>query len=309
MRNALYLFAVGLIAFGVWYFMEVAATPLQVSQPEVSSHPLSSQKADNASSDTPTVNSDAVPPVGRPFTLDEQVKDWFDRVIFENEGSDRSTMLTALQALLKEQGITTNLDYANALFGRYLDYKASLQQLDAPFTDANTTLMQAQQRLTELRDQRYAYFSDEEYDALFADDARYDDAALQRLRIATDQGLSKEAREALIDEQLANLPADLQVGFKASLDTRKAQEIRNTYTSDTDRYNALAAEFGDDVANRMLVAWKEQHTWKDRVREVVDLKNAGSNAATQVYIEAHFSEQEQRRLRVFLENPALLEGD
>jgi len=251
---------------------------------------------------------------GQAFTLSSQTKSIFDRLIFANEGAERPELIAAFKHWLDTRNIVDERDYAVSLFTRYLDYKAALQHIDSDITEVSTaSLKQVEQRLQALKDTRYRYFSDIEYTFFFADDSRFDEAALARLRIATDADLPRDTRQQLIDEHLNALPDEQKAAFADSLNARSAQQIRNDYTSPSARYNALAAEFGHEAANRIAERWQAQDAWQERVSQVVNmrqrLKSGTDSESLKTFINENFSEQEQRRLRVYLENPALLRGD
>ncbi|AMO56138.1 hypothetical protein GZ77_04830 [Endozoicomonas montiporae] len=95
---------------------------------------------------------------------------------------------------------------------------------------------------------------------------------------------------------------------------KRVQAIRQQPQSS--QYNLLAAEFGDDVAERMTRTWDQQALWQQRVQAFVvdkerilaDQSLNGVQQAAQIaeLRKSRFSSQEQKRFRVFLENPNLI---
>ncbi|WP_414828767.1 lipase secretion chaperone [Alteromonas sp. H39] len=253
---------------------------------------------------------------GQEFSLHYGLKAEFDLFIFEHEGESPTALTEAYTNAVVKRGFTADSQaYLEALFARYVQYKVELETLDgqAEAQDINAIAS----RLEARNDLRHTFFSADEYHYLFSKDAQYDDAALARLRIASDASLSDEEKQRLIETQLATLPADQQASFAPSLAVNRIDSLAKTYENPETRYQAIAAEFGHDVAQRMQEKAQVQSEWLARVKAFEQWKNdlvesgLTPEEASKLIADRRnrdFSETEQRRLRVFLENPALL-GD
>jgi lipase chaperone LimK len=86
----------------------------------------------------------------------------------------------------------------------------------------------------------------------------------------------------------------------------------------SDEYNQLAAEFGDDAAQRLVAVNQSQNTWLNKIQlfqqRSSDLKHQFdqnptdySQAVTQLK-QQMFEANEQKRLQVYLANPKLLKS-
>ena len=290
---------------------ENGATPLQAGSDNMAAN---SKPAQSLSQNQP--ETAAIADTGKTFSLHFGLKSEFDLFIFEHEDKSPSALTEAYSKAAAKRGFTSDSQaYLEALFARYVQYKVELESLDgqADVQDINAIAS----RLEARNDLRHSVFSAEEYHYLFSQDAQYDEAALARLRIASDASLSDAEKQRLIDAQLATLPADQQASFAPSLAVNRIGSLANTYENPETRYQAIAAEFGHDVAQRMQEKSQLQEEWKARVNAYQQWMNSLSDSnLTQAQINEEitarlrrdFSETEQRRLRVFLENPTLLEG-
>ena len=256
-----------------------------------------------------------VPPE-RQFTLHAGLKDEFDAFIFEREGHGTDAILAEYRENKIQQGYDgEQLAAYMDLFSRYVEYKVALLALEpedglaTPDLDAITARMEA---LTQIR---YDYFSEPEYECLFADDVAFDLAAFERLRIAQDPYYSEAQKAVLIEQQLAALPESQKQGFTDSMEVKALRELAIKYEGET-LYNAAAAEFGAEVAARLQATTEKRQAWQNKVKSYKQWHNAlqqdpqmtdaEQQQAIEQYLAAHFSDAEKKRLWVFLENPDLL---
>lgn len=262
---------------------------------------------------SPSVVTDGT---GQVFSLHFGLKAEFDLFIFEQESVAPDALVAAYRtAVLKRDFTSDSQAYLIDLFSRYVNYKVQLETLDEQ--SGSQDISAIANRLEARDDLRHTFFTQDEYHYLFSKDAQYDDAALARLRIASDTSLSDEEKQRLIEEQLAMLPADQRASFTPSLEVNRINLLSNTYDNPEARYQAIAAEFGHDVAQRMRDKEQAQDNWKERVTAFQQWQESvmsSSLSPEQIrekitsHRNQHFTENEQRRLRVFLENPALLGG-
>jgi lipase chaperone LimK len=172
---------------------------------------------------------------------------------------------------------------------------------------SNHSLRDVTYKLDEREEIRRAYFNDKEYHYLFSQEAQVDEAALARLRVAQEHTLSKDERKALIVESIkAGSPAEREA-FQPTLDMHRINEIKNNHSTINDRYNAVAAEFGIEVAERFSKTWEKQAQWQSKI---ADYEQYSNDLAQQTltpgereemlkkYQTAHFTDNEIKRLKV-----------
>ncbi|QCZ93734.1 lipase secretion chaperone [Salinimonas iocasae] len=250
------------------------------------------------------------------FLLNADTRIRFDRFIFEHEGRAPASLkeLYATQ-VEKQQYEPKSSAYLTDLFNRYINYKVQLKALDAPVSSTDIRAMTY--RLQSKQDLQHTLFTQQEYRHFFSQDAAYDNAALERLQIAADQVLSGKQKSDFIEEQLNSLPDSQKKSFQPSINVNRLSELQRTYDSPEVCYQAVSAEFGHDVARRLNKSADDQSQWQEKVKSFRRWRNnlMRSDALSEDQVEAQvsqkkasmFTKTEQRRLQVYLENPALLE--
>ncbi|MCV2885521.1 lipase chaperone [Aestuariibacter sp. AA17] len=185
---------------------------------------------------------------------------------------------------------------------RYLDYKLALAAIDSGMVH---TAIEAQQRLIDVSRLQDEYFSEIERHALFTEEHTRDSLALQRMQLMQDKTLSEAARQTLLEAHFETMPEEHKRHFTPSFELQKAI----TLTQQPNNYNALAAEFGDEVATRLQASRQRKENWLARVEEVKRLFAAelseASDSEKQIYLDNHFTLNEQKRLHVYLAYPSL----
>jgi lipase chaperone LimK len=202
------------------------------------------------------------------------------------------------------------------LFERYLEYKTQLQNLDTERLDLASDF---EDRLDELDMLRSELFSLLEISLLFDNEEVWDRHAIERLRINQNASLSKLQKAQQVKQQLEQLPDDMKRAVAPTQQLRKINQIvSSTALNSSHEYNQLAAEFGDDAAQRLVAVNQSQNTWLNKIQLFQqrngDLKHQfGQNptdysqAITQLK-QQMFEANEQKRLQVYLANPKLLKS-
>lgn len=255
----------------------------------------------------------------REFSLYHGLKEHFDGFIMAQHHEQREVMVDGYQQYLVRSDYDRNsIKYGTDLFSRYADYKYALVEIDEDYQADVKQLISIERRLDALDDLRAQYFSQDEYFYLFKDDQEFDEAALERLRIAQDKTLNKAQKHNLVLQQIATLNESQRQGFSASVDVMKLQSLASNNVDENLQFNQVAAEFGTEVAERFQKRQQQQASWREKVadfqRQVQQISNDSrvNELQKQNLIEklrkTAFSEKEQRRLTVFLENPMLLSG-
>jgi lipase chaperone LimK len=202
------------------------------------------------------------------------------------------------------------------LFERYLEYKTQLQNLDTERLDLASDF---EDRLDELDMLRSELFSLLEISLLFDNEEVWDRHAIERLRINQNASLSKLQKAQQVKQQLEQLPDDMKRAVAPTQQLRKINQIvSSTALNSSHEYNQLAAEFGDDAAQRLVAVNQSQNTWLNKIQlfqqRSGDLEHQFdqnptdySQAITQLK-QQMFEANEQKRLQVYLANPKLLKS-
>lgn len=241
------------------------------------------------------------------FKLHFGLKDEFDRFILEHEGEEASTVVIKYSEQASSRFNQSSVDYAIALFSRYIDYKIALSTEDVNVDLTYHELSDVSYKLDFRDDLRHRYFTAEEYHYLFSEDASIDRAALRRLQISKEKSLSREQRKGLIMDSLKHASDNERQAFKPTVDMYELKKIKEKYPDLSSRYNAVAAQFGNDVADRLIQTWQAQENWDSRVKAYQNykqqlIKEIGEGAelleAVSRYEKENFSANELKRLRV-----------
>ena len=242
-----------------------------------------------------------------PFELNYSTKDAFDRFVFARTSEVPQAVKLAYTTHAHEVFTLSTQGDAIDLFARYVDYKVALSLVELDVDLASHSLQDVSFKLDEREEIRRTYFNNTEYHYLFSQEAQVDEAALARLSVAQENTLSRDERKALIVGSIkAGNSAEREV-FQPTLDMHRINEIKNNHSTLNDRYNAVAAEFGSEVAERFSKTWAQQAQWQNRIAEYKTFRDnlaqqsLDSNAiekALQEYQSAHFTDNEIKRLKV-----------
>ena len=199
------------------------------------------------------------------------------------------------------------------LFKRYLEYKTQLQNLDTERLDLASEF---EDRLDKLDLLRYKLFSSQEISLLFDNEQSWDRHAIERLRINQDTSLNKQQKAQLIGQQLEQLPEHMKPAVVPTQQLRKVNQIiRSTALNSSNEYNQLAAEFGDDAAQRLVAVNQSQNTWMHKIqlfqqrssvlKRQFDQDSTDYTQGLTQLKQKMFEANEQKRLQVYLANPQL----
>ena len=242
-----------------------------------------------------------------PFELNYSTKDAFDRFVFARTSEVPQAVKLAYTTHAHEVFTLSTQGDAIDLFARYVDYKVALSLVELDVDLASHSLQDVSFKLDEREEIRRTYFNNTEYHYLFSQEAQVDEAALARLSVAQENTLSRDERKALIVESIKAGNSAEREAFQPTLNMHRINEIKNNHSTINDRYNAVAAEFGSEVAERFSKTWAQQAQWQNRIaeyktfRDNLAQKSLDSNAiekALQEYQSAHFTDNEIKRLKV-----------
>lgn len=242
-----------------------------------------------------------------PFELNYSTKDAFDRFVFTRSSEVPQAVKLAYTTHAHEVFTLSTQGDAIDLFARYVDYKVALSLVELDVDLASHSLQDVSFKLDEREEIRRTYFNNTEYHYLFSQEAQVDEAALARLSVAQENTLSRDERKALIVESIKAGNSVERKAFQPTLNMHRINEIKNNHSTINDRYNAVAAEFGSEVAERFSKTWAQQAQWQNRIAEYKTFRDnlaqqsLDSNAiekALQEYQSAHFTDNEIKRLKV-----------
>lgn len=242
-----------------------------------------------------------------PFELNYSTKDAFDRFVFARTSEVPQAVKLAYTTHAYEVFTLSTQGDAIDLFARYVDYKVALSLVELDVDLASHSLQDVSFKLDEREEIRRTYFNNTEYHYLFSQEAQVDEAALARLSVAQENTLSRDERKALIVESIKVGNSAEREAFQPTLNMHRINEIKNNHSTINDRYNAVAAEFGSEVAERFSKTWAQQAQWQNRIAEYKTFRDnlvqqsLDSNAiekALQEYQSAHFTDNEIKRLKV-----------
>ncbi|MEC8298452.1 MAG: lipase secretion chaperone [Pseudomonadota bacterium] len=242
-----------------------------------------------------------------PFELNYSTKDAFDRFVFARTSEVPQAVKFAYTTHAHEVFTLSTQSDAIDLFARYVDYKVALSLVELDVDLASHSLQDVSFKLDEREEIRRTYFNNTEYHYLFSQEAQVDEAALARLSVAQENTLSRDERKSLIVESIKAGNSAEREAFQPTLNMHRINEIKNNHSTINDRYNAVAAEFGSEVAERFSKTWAQQAQWQNRIAEYKTFRDnlaqqsLDSNAiekALQEYQSAHFTDNEIKRLKV-----------
>lgn len=242
-----------------------------------------------------------------PFELNYSTKDAFDRFVFARTSEVPQAVKLAYTTHAHEVFTLSTQSDAIDLFARYVDYKVALSLVELDVDLASHSLQDVSFKLDEREEIRRTYFNNTEYHYLFSQEAQVDEAALARLSVAQENTLSRDERKALIVESIKVGNSAEREAFQPTLNMHRINEIKNNHSTINDRYNAVAAEFGSEVAERFSKTWAQQAQWQNRIAEYKtfrdnlaqqSLDSSAIEKALQEYQSAHFTDNEIKRLKV-----------
>ena len=219
------------------------------------------------------------------------------------------------------------LNQAKAILAGYIDLKKALydfeiersalmtQELEnaqlAGNTENKLSLLEAQlQARNELRAQ---YLSQEVYEAFYADEQIFDQYTLDRMKVASNQALSENEKQMLLENIDNEAPEALvqarqETQISDTLKNRTAA-LRKQGASENDIRRLRAEMFGEEAAVRFEALDKERAEWKRRLSQYLAERNEILSSEgisiedRQSQIDAlranEFDERERIRVKVF----------
>jgi lipase chaperone LimK len=199
---------------------------------------------------------------------------------------------------------------ALALAERYVDYRVALGALTAPRDPSDPRAlrdaMEARQKI------RQQHFQDEEYDALFAQEAELDRYTLSRLEIARNVQLTQQQRDSALraaDSELSPERRAERAAATAHMDAAAQTAAFNAQgVGDVQRHMARSAQFGEPAAHALAQLDREEQHWQSRLDALSQARASQGEAAAQALRQQLFSAEEQQRVEAALALRALQAG-
>ncbi|WP_281556266.1 lipase secretion chaperone [Thalassomonas sp. RHCl1] len=242
------------------------------------------------------------------LTLNLALRYQFDDIIHQHQMSGKN-LESLLQALTNRLNLTPDAgENLQALFHRYRQYLSAMFALkeNVPAVDREIDLIESRMFLQQVYDLQSQYFSEPEIRAFFAHEKNYNRQTLERVAIRQDTSLDKEQRQMLIEHQLSQLDPEELAPLQPTLTARK---ITRLLTGEKEQNLTLAPE----VSAKIRVAREKNRLWQQKVRSyqqkiaaIGHLDKESYNLELESYRLQHFSDNELKRLKVFLKHPELL---
>lgn len=178
--------------------------------------------------------------------------------------------------------------------GRYVEFKQALGQVDEQ--------LNLSERLEQLHALQRRFFTKEVIVLWFEEDNAWDRQTVNRWQILSDTRLSEAQKQQLIEANISQLSKSEQSLFRATA------QLHDLHANLKQRsYNELSADFGDDVAMRVLEVTQQDLDWQQKLhtfqaQKQTILAEYGNTPAATEQIEAllikSFTENERKRVAV-----------
>ena len=231
----------------------------------------------------------------------------FDYFFSATGEEDEETLRERIAALATRQLVEPALGEALELLDRYQSYREAGRRLGVGAQAS------AAERLAAVRQLRRDHFGDAA-GALFGDEERAAEVAIEKSAIAQDKALSADERADLLAEVDERLPASARAARTAATSVAQLradeQALRAAGADEAEIHQFRAGTLGPEAAARLAALDEQRATWRSRiqaVREDRDRLCAGSAAQAAcetALLEAAFDERERIRARAILAAPS-----
>lgn len=223
------------------------------------------------------------------------------------EASDPDALKQRLAQLVGQRFPAALATRALALAQRYVDYRVALGALSAPRDPSDPRALrdaiEARQKV------RQQHFQEEEYDALFAQEAELDRYTLARLEIARNTQLSPQERASALRAAESELTPERRAEraeATAHLDAAAQTAAFNAQgVGDVQRHLARSAQFGEQAAHALAQLDRDEQHWQNRLDELGQARARQGEAAAQALRQQLFSAEELQRVDAALALRAL----
>ena len=239
--------------------------------------------------------------------LSTDLRQTFEAMLFEATGGtdmrDLAVLKKRLLALVPRYFPAQYIARATALMERYVDYRVALGGLKPPTEPGDPRALRA--ALDARQQAREQHFTSEEYEALFAQEARLDRYTVARIEIERNSALTtpqkqaalKDAERGLSDAQRTERDAaTAHINVASQTAGFDAQG-----TTANERYAQRRAQYGDIAATRLGQLDREESDWQARLNDYAGAQaRKASPEQLQLLRQQLFSQQEQLRVEAAL---------
>lgn len=223
------------------------------------------------------------------------------------DASDPDALKQRLAQLVGQRFPAALATRALALAERYVDYRVALGAVTPPRDPSDPRALrdaiEARQKV------RQQHFQDDEYDALFAQEAELDRYTLARLEIARNTQLSPQERASALraaESELAPERRAERAAATAHLDAAAQTAAFNAQgVGDVQRHVARSAQYGEQAAHALAQLDREEQHWQSRLDELTQARARQGEAAAQALRQQLFSAEELQRVDAALALRAL----
>lgn len=239
------------------------------------------------------------------------LRNTLEALLFEaGETSDPEALKQRLAQLVGQHFPAALATRALALAERYVDYRVALGTLSAPRDPGDPrALREAMEARQKIRQQ---HFQDEEYDALFAQEAELDRYTLARLEIARNTQLTPQQRSDALratESELAPERRAERAAATAHMDAAAQTAAFNAQgVGDLQRHTARSAQFGEQAAHALAQLDREDQQWQSRLDELSQARAQQGDGAAQALRQQLFTPEELQRVDAALALRALQAG-
>ena len=239
--------------------------------------------------------------------LSPDLRQTFEAMLFEATGGtdmrDLAVLKTRLVALVPRYFPAQYAVRATALMERYVDYRVALGSLKPPTDPGDPRALRS--ALDVRQRAREQHFTSEEYEALFAQEARLDRYTVARIEIERNSALTtpqkqaalKDAERGLSDAQRAERDAATSHINVAS----QTAGFDAQGTTANERHAQRRAQYGDDAATQLGQLDREERDWQARLGDYAAAQaRKASPEQLQLLRQQLFSQQEQLRVEAAL---------
>ncbi|WP_394388174.1 lipase secretion chaperone [Shewanella woodyi] len=242
--------------------------------------------------------------------LSEELRWKFDELILTHQETGQAITLLLSQ-------LSTQLDltpeahiYLLDLFSRYRDYKIALVEIKqtGPNMFSELNIDDTMSFMERAHQSQFDYFTQVEIDAFFSHENRYDNQAIERMAILQDSSLSTQQKQMLITHQISQMDEEEREVYEPTL---QVFNIVDNLDGSSDQLN----EFTPQVMERIEQLKENEQAWKLKVKgfQSFEIKSRDELTSQQEIDEAlshyqgkYFTPNEIKRLKVYIDNPELL---
>ena len=239
--------------------------------------------------------------------LSPDLRQTFEAMLFEATGGsdlrDLAVLKTRLLALVPRYFPAQYTTRATALMERYVDYRVALGSLKPPTDPGDPRALRA--ALDARQQVREQNFTSEEYEALFAPEARLDRYTLARIEIERNSALTAVQKQAALKDAEGGL-SDAQRAERDAATTHLEVASQTAGfdaqgTAATERYAQRRVQYGDAAAARLEQLDREEGDWQARLNDYAGAQaRKVSPEQLQLLRQQLFSQQEQLRVEAAL---------